>query len=70
MVYPYFVPINGLREKVIENKIFVARYWPKVLEWANPDDIDYQLAYKMQPLPIDQRYGEKEMYKIIKIIRD
>lgn len=70
MVYPYFVPINGLREKLIANKIFVARYWPKVLEWANPDDIDYQLAYKMQPLPIDQRYGDEEMNYIISKIQN
>ena len=26
MVYPYLAPIKGLREKLIENKIFVARY--------------------------------------------
>lgn len=68
MVYPYLVPVEGLREKLIENKIFVARYWPNVLEWAKPDDIDYLLAYQMQPLPIDQRYGEEDMRKIIEII--
>ena len=67
MVYPYLVPVEGLREKLIENKIFVARYWPNVLDWARPDDIDYLLAYQMQPLPIDQRYGEKEMKRIISI---
>lgn len=70
MVYPYLVPVNGLREKLIENKIFVARYWPNVLECATPDDIDYLLAYQMQPLPIDQRYGEEEMNRIISIIKN
>ena len=69
MVYPYLVPVEGLREKLIENKIFVARYWPNVLEWAKPDDIDYRLAYQMQPLPIDQRNGEEEMKRIISIIK-
>ena len=68
MVYPYLVPVKGLREKLIENKIFVARYWPNVLEWAKPDEIDYLLAFQMQPLPIDQRSGEKEMKRIIKIV--
>lgn len=70
MVYPYLVPLKGLREKLIENKIFVARYWPNVLECAKPDDIDYLLAYQMQPLPIDQRYGEEEMKRIISIINN
>lgn len=60
MVYPYLVPVKGLREKLIENKIFVARYWPSVMECTLPDDIDYLLAYQMQPLPIDQRYGEED----------
>lgn len=68
MVYPYLVPVNCLREKLIENKIFVARYWPNVLECTTPDDIDYLLAYQMQPLPIDQRYGEEEMRQIIDLL--
>ncbi len=68
MVYPYLVSVEGLREKLIENKIFVARYWPNVLDWTNKEDIDYLLAYQMQPLPIDQRYGEEKMKKIIEII--
>ena len=65
MVYPYLGSFNGLREILIDNKIFVARYWPNVMEWARPDDIDYLLAYQMQPLPIDQRYGKEEMCYII-----
>ena len=68
MVYPYLVPVEGLREKLIENKIFVARYWPNVLDWTTKDDIEYLLAYQMQPLPIDQRYGEEEMKSIIEIV--
>ena len=65
MVYPFFSPINGLREKLIENKIFVARYWPNVLDWTTKDDIEYLLANQMQPLPIDQRYGEVDMKRIM-----
>lgn len=68
MVYPYLVPVKDLREKLIENKIFVARYWPNVLEWTIKDDIEYLLAYQMQPLPVDQRYGKTEMEHIIDII--
>ena len=68
MVYPYLAPVKGLREKLIENKVFVARYWPNVLEWSTKDDIEYLLAYQMQPLPIDQRYGEEDMNRIITLI--
>lgn len=68
MVYPFLAPIKGLREKLIENKIFVARYWPNLLEWTTKDDIEYLVAFQMQPLPIDQRYCENDMKLIISII--
>ena len=70
MVYPYMTDREGLRERLIQNKIFVARYWPNVLVCTIPADLDYQLAYQMQPLPIDQRYGEKEMEQIISCINE
>ena len=69
MVYPYLGPVEGLREKLIENKIFVARYWPNVLDWTKPEDIDYLLAHQMQPLPVDQRYGVEDMNRIISIVK-
>lgn len=69
MVYPYLAPVKGLREKLIENKVFVARYWPNVLDWTTKDDIEYLLVCQMQPLPVDQRYGEEEMNRIIEIIK-
>ena len=68
MVYPYLVPVKGLREKLIDNKVFVARYWPSVLECTTPDDIDYILADQMQPLPIDQRYERNSMMFIQNVI--
>lgn len=68
MVYPFLVPIKGIREKLIVNKVFVARYWPNVLEWTTDKDIEYLLACQMQPLPIDQRYENDDMQLIIKFI--
>lgn len=68
MVYPFLAPIKGLREKLIENKLFVARYWPNVLEWTSKDDIEYLLAYQLQPLPIDHRYYKGDMQRIIDVI--
>lgn len=68
MVYPFLAPIMGLREKLIENKIFIARYWPNVLDWTTKDDIENLLAFQMQPLPIDQRYGVEDVKRIIEVI--
>ena len=69
MVYPFLAPIKGLREKLIEKKVFVARYWPNVLDWTTKDDMEYLLAFQVQPLPIDQRYGAEEMQRIIETIK-
>lgn len=68
LVYPYFTHEKGLREKLISNQIFVARYWPNVLDWTSNDVIEYLLAAQMIPLPIDQRYGKEEMLRIIGLI--
>ncbi len=69
MVYPFLAPIKGLHEKLIENKVFVARYWPNVMDWTTKDNVEYLLAYQMLPLPIDQRYGKEDMERIIEIVK-
>ena len=68
MVYPYICNDDHLREKLIDNKVFVARYWPNVLQWTSADELEYRLALQIQPLPIDQRYGVDDMDWIIKTI--
>jgi hypothetical protein len=68
MVYPYLSPIKGLRERLIENKIFVARYWPNVTEWVSKSDLEYNFVMQLIPLPIDQRYNGENMDYILKKI--
>lgn len=61
MIYPYFSENPLLKSLLIKEKIFVATYWPNVLNWCKPTDIEYQLADRIIAIPIDQRYGEDEM---------
>ena len=69
LVYPYYVESGAeLRQKLIENQVFCARYWPNVLEWCKPDTLEYQLAENLVCLPVDQRYGEEDMERVIKIM--
>lgn len=71
LVYPYYVEDGArLRQHLIENQVFCARYWPNVLEWCQPADWEYQLAENLVCIPIDQRYGEEEMNRITDIIRN
>lgn len=68
MVYPFMTDNANLKTKLIKNKIFVATYWPNIFEWCNNSSWEFQLAEKGCFLPVDQRYGEKEMKRIIEVI--
>lgn len=68
MVYPLLTKSDrNLRKELIDNKVFVARYWPNVQELSNYE-LEYEFATKIVPLPCDQRYGEEEMNRIVDII--
>lgn len=68
MVYPFLTEDLALRQKLIENKVFVATYWPNVSEWTKQGMLEYELSERLIPLPIDQRYGIDAMKTIISII--
>lgn len=68
MVYPFLNDQENLRNDLIKNKIFVAQYWPNVLEWVKRESIEFEFATKMIFLPIDQRYNENDMNYITSFI--
>lgn len=70
MVFPYATKAGQeLRKHLIENKIFVAKYWQNVDGWAEHDSVEIWMANHILPLPIDQRYDKEDMYYIIKTIK-
>ena len=68
MVYPFLTTDAGLRQRLIDNRIYVAQYWPNVLQWVNIASKEYILTTQLLPLPIDQRYGIEEMAAITSLI--
>ena len=68
MVYPYYTSDCTLKKVLIENKVFVATYWPNVFEWCHEKSLEYKLANNIIAIPIDQRYSEREMEYIVNII--
>ena len=68
MVYPFFTTDQQLRQHLIDNKVYVATYWPNVLDWINTDSTEYTLTTQLLPLPIDQRYSEEEMKRIQRLV--
>ncbi len=70
LVYPLYID-NGfeLRRKLIKNNIYIATYWPNVIEWCDKTTNSSSLANDLIALPIDQRYGEEDMNRIINLIK-
>lgn len=69
MVYPYRTQDSELRGYLISNNIFVATYWQNVFNWSNAESVESILAREILPLPIDQRYVDEDMERIIDIIK-
>lgn len=65
MVYPLYTSETTLRKRLIDNQIFVATYWPNVLNWCKEEDLEYNLCKNIIPIPIDQRYTQVDMDYII-----
>lgn len=68
MVYPFLTTDSQLRQRLIENKVYVATYWPNTLDWCDKNTTEYSLTQQLIPIPIDQRYGEGDMKRIIELI--
>lgn len=70
MTYPFFSKRGtDIRKRLLAKKIFVAQYWPNIKDWCVQEDFEYQFSMDFLPLPIDQRYSEKEMEAIINIVK-
>jgi hypothetical protein len=68
MVYPYWGRDQNLRQKLLDNKIYTATYWPNVKNWCDENSLEYQLTNEVVYLPIDQRYSIEHMLIIKDVI--
>lgn len=71
MAYPFLCRLPDVRKHLLRNKIFCSVLWPNVLQDLadTPTCIEHQLASHLIPLPVDQRYGENEMMRIVAVIK-
>lgn len=69
LIYPFCTTRAAeLRKRLFSERIYPAQYWPNVLKWCAVDETEYEITKDTLALPIDQRYGEEEMKRIIEII--
>ena len=69
-VYPFMIEDDSLRQKLIESKIYIAKYWNEVLNRKNVSDIEKDFVNMIFPLPVDQRYDLQDMKRIVKVIKE
>lgn len=71
MVYPYIQSCidSPIRQQLIQNKIFVAAYWPNAMGWCREGDVENCLYSGIIPLPIDQRYSLNDMSRILNTLK-
>jgi hypothetical protein len=68
--YPLRTSAVGLRAGLIQERIFVATYWAEVLErLPDPGFPEQGLVNEIIPLPVDQRYSESDMERIVSVVQ-
>jgi hypothetical protein len=70
MIYPFFSFKANLRQILIDNNIYIAKYWDNVFSMVDENSVEFLHTKTLIPLPIDQRYSNKDLNKIVKIITD
>lgn len=65
-MYPLYIG-NGMmvRKKLQEIKIFIPTLWPDVFNICNENELEYDMASNILPLPVDQRYDLEDMKIIV-----
>ena len=61
-MYPFLASgVDDARSRLARRKIYVPTLWPNVLEECAKETVARRYAEEILPLPIDQRYDEKDM---------
>jgi hypothetical protein len=68
MNYPFLIKSDNLKNKLIENNIYIPTYWKEVLNRTQTDDFENYLTNNLIPLPIDQRYNTEDMKEISELV--
>ncbi|HEY0771403.1 MAG TPA: hypothetical protein VGD31_13820, partial [Sphingobacteriaceae bacterium] len=69
LCYPFLVDKKILRRKLISKRIYVPVYWPNVFKWTTEKMYENYLATNLISLPIDHRYNEQDMRRIISCVK-
>lgn len=69
-MYPYFSSRPGLREFLLERRIFCPTWWRCVLKQEKTSAFEKNLVRRLVPIPIDQRYTKEEVLEVADLVRE
>lgn len=68
-MYPLLIQNGAAVRKILQKeKIYIPTLWPNVLEDCAPNSLEYQFAANILPIPVDQRYGIRDMKHLVEAI--
>lgn len=68
-MYPFYIEKGAeLRKRLQKEKIYIPTLWSDVFDVCTENEPEYDMANNILPLPVDQRYGQKEMKIILEKI--
>jgi hypothetical protein len=70
LTYPLLYKDKRLKEYLIKHKVYIATYWPNVINNNDVNTQEYKFAQNLIHIPIDQRYSINEMKRITKLIKE
>jgi hypothetical protein len=71
LCYPlYTLNAEQIRKNLISEKIYIPVYWPELRESSLLNRYELNLVTNVICLPIDQRYGEREMLRIVSLLNE
>lgn len=68
MIYPFLCGADGLRARLIQNKVYVSQWWKYLLDLLPADSVEARLSRCLLPLPIDQRYTPEDMRALAALV--
>ncbi len=61
-MYPLYIEKgNFVRANLLQDRIYIPTLWPEVFERCRENEIAYDMAQNILPLPVDQRYDVQTM---------
>lgn len=68
-MYPLYIEDGvEIRKQLHAKKIYIPTLWPAVFDICDEGELEYNMAKNILPLPIDQRYNEEDMNKVVEKI--